>query len=142
MQNVNLTLKGIRADEMSFRLNGVRLQNGGKVSLAPTFSRRVRHAAENEKVFFVALTVKIENTAEAPKPFDLLVTMTGIFESDAADEESRREAVVRATSLLYPYLRSAITSLTTTALAAPVVLPVMNGPLFPEDREKADKTVS
>ena len=32
MENVNLILKGIRADEMSFKLNGVRLQNGGKVS--------------------------------------------------------------------------------------------------------------
>ena len=142
MENVNLILKGIRADEMSFKLNGVRLQNGGKVSLAPTFSRRVRHAAENEKLFFVSLTVKIENTPEAPKPFDLLVTMTGIFETDAADDDTRKEAVVRATSLLYPYLRAAITNLTTTALAAPIVLPVMNGHLFPEDREKADKTVS
>ena len=121
---------------------GVRLQNGGKVSLAPTFSRRVRHAAENDKLFFVSLTVKIENTPEAPKPIDLLVTMTGIFETDAADDDTRKEAVVRATSLLYPYLRSAITNLTTTALAAPIVLPVMNGALFPEDREKADKTVS
>ena len=68
--------------------------------------------------------------------------MTGIFETDAADDDTRKEAVVRATSLLYPYLRAAITNLTTTALAAPIVLPVMNGPLFPEDREKADKTVS
>ena len=142
MQNVNLTLRGIRADEMSYKLNGVRLQNGGKVSLAPTFSRRVRHAAENEKLFFVSLTVKIENTAESPKPFDLLVTITGVFETDASDDAARKEAVVRATSLLYPYLRSAITNLTTAALAAPIVLPVTNGPLFPEDRETADKTVS
>lgn len=141
MQNVNLTLKGIRADELNFKLNGVR-PAGGKVSLAPTFSRRVRHAAENDKLFFVSLTVKIENTPEAPKPFDLLVTMTGIFETDATDNEARKEAVVRATALLYPYLRSAITSLTTTALAAPIVLPVMNGTLFPEDREQADGTVS
>ena len=142
MQNINLTLKGIRADELSFKLNGVRLPNGGKVSLAPTFSRRVRHAAENEKLFFVSLTVKIENSAEAPKPFDLLVTMTGIFETDASDDETRREAVIRATSLLYPYLRSAITNLTTTALSAPIVLPVMKSTLFPEDREKAENTVS
>ena len=91
MQNVNLILKGIRADEMSFKLNGVRLQNGGKVSLAPTFSRRVRHAAENDKLFFVSLTVKIENTPEAPKPIDLLVTMTGIFETDAARSFRTRE---------------------------------------------------
>ena len=142
MNNFNLTLKGIRADEMNFKLNGVRLQNGGKVSLAPTFSRRVRHAAENDKLFFVSLTVKIENTAEAPKPFDLLVTMTGVFETDASAEADKKAAVAEATSVLYPYLRAALTNLSTAALAAPIVLPVTNGPLFPEDRVKADSTVS
>ena len=142
MQNFNLSLKGIRADEMNFKLNGVRLQNGGKVSLAPTFSRRVRHAAENEKIFFISLTVKIENTAEAPKPFDLLVTMTGVFETDASAEADKKAAVAEATAVLYPYLRAALTNLSSAALAAPIVLPVTNGALFPEDREKEDGTVS
>ena len=39
MQNVDFTLKGIRADEMSFKLNAVRPQNGTKMELKPTFSR-------------------------------------------------------------------------------------------------------
>lgn len=138
MQKVNLTLKGIRADEMSFKLNGVRLPNGGKVGLAPSFSRRVRRAVENDKVCFITLTVKIENTPDAPKPFDLTVTMTGVFESDASSDEEKKAVVVEGTAVLYPYLRSAITNLSTAALAAPIVLPVMNGSLFPEDREKSE----
>ncbi len=142
MQNVDFTLKGIRADEMSFKLNAVRPQNGTKMELKPTFSRKVRRAVENEKLCFITLTVKIEKTEDSPKPFDLNVTFTGVFESNAETEEDRRAVVVAGTAVLYPYLRAAVTTLTTTALAAPVVLPVVSGPLFPEDREKPEGIVS
>lgn len=79
MQNVDFTLKGIRADEMSFKLNAVRPQNGVKMELKPTFSRKVRRAVENEKLCFITLTVKIEKTEDSPKPFDLNVTFTGVL---------------------------------------------------------------
>ena len=137
MEKTNFTLKGIRADEMSFRLNAVRAQNGTKMELKPTFSRKVRRAVENDKLCFVTLTVKIEKSEDSPKPFDLAVTFTGVFESDAQTDEERRSVVIGATQMLYPYLRAAVTTLTTAALAAPVVLPVVSGPLFPEDREPA-----
>ncbi len=136
MQKVNFSLKGLRADEMSIRLNAVRPQNGGKMELKPTFSRKVRRAVENDKLCFITLTVKIEKTDDSPKPFDLNVTFTGVFESEAATDEERRAVVVEGTALLYPYLRAAVTTLTTAAMAAPVVLPVINGPLFAEDRDK------
>ena len=137
MEKTNFTLKGIRADEMSFRLNAVRAQNGTKMELKPTFSRKVRRAVENEKICFVTLTVKIEKTEDQPKPFDLWVSYTGVFESDASTEAEKRAVVIAGTSLLYPYLRAAVTTLTTAALSSPLVLPVINGPLFPEDREPA-----
>ena len=135
MERTNFTLKGIRADEMSFKLNAVRAQNGARMELKPTFSRKVRRAIENEKICFVTLTVKIEKSDDQPKPFDLCVTYTGVFESDASTDAERREVVIGGTALLYPYLRAAVTTLTTAALAAPVVLPVVNGSIFPEDRE-------
>ena len=137
MEKTNSTLKGIRADEMSFRLNAVRAQNGTKMELKPTFSRKVRRAVENEKICFVTLTVKIEKTEDQPKPFDLCVSYTGVFESVASTEAEKRAVVIAGTSLLYPYLRAAVTTLTTAALSSPLVLPVINGPLFPEDREPA-----
>ena len=86
--------------------------------------------------------VKIEKSEDSPKPFDLAVTFTGVFESDAQTDEERRSVVIGATQMLYPYLRAAVTTLTTAALAAPVVLPVVSGPLFPEDREQAGGIVS
>ena len=96
------------------------------------------HIAEiidNEKVFLVTLAVKIENTEESPKPFDLTVRITGIFETAASTDEERKAFTVEATEVLYPYLRAAVTNLTTAAFAAPIVLPVVNGAIFPEDRD-------
>ena len=132
-----LKLKGIRVDEMTFRLNAVRAQNGTKMELKPTFSRKVRRAVENDKLFFVTLTVKIERTEDQPKPFDLCVTHTGVFETDASTDAEKRAALIAGTELLYPYLRAAVTTLTTAALSSPIVLPVIGGPLFAEDREPA-----
>lgn len=142
MQKTDFTLKGIRADELTFKLNGIRPQNGAKMDLKPTFSRKVRRAVENEKLCFISLTVKIEKTEDSPKPFDLSVTLTGVFESEAKTEEEKKAVVVGGTAVLYPYLRAAVTNLTTAALAAPIVLPVIGGVLFPEDREKDGGIVS
>ena len=50
-----------------------------------------------------------------------------------AEEETA--FVIEATSQLYPYLRSAVTNLTAQAYITPLNLPVINGPIFPEDRD-------
>lgn len=129
----NLKLVGIRADELAYKLNNVRV-GAEKVQLSPSFSRQVRHAVENKSRMFVTLTVKIEGTPDRPTPFSVCVTMTGVFDAPAPEDgRPPREAVIAATALLYPYLRAAVTTLTTTALSAPIVLPVVSGTLFPED---------
>mgnify|MGYP002508872455 CR=1 FL=1 len=35
-----------------------------------------------------------------------------------------------------PYLRAAVTNLTASAYIAPLNLPVISGPIFPEDRDR------
>ncbi len=128
-----LKLIGIRTDELTFRLNNVRL-GGDKVQLSPNFSRQVRHAVENKARMLVTLTAKIDGTPDRPTPFSVNVTMTGVFDiPDAEDPASVRSAVIAATQLLYPYIRAAVSTVTTAALAAPIVLPVVSGTLFPED---------
>ena len=138
MQNVSFSLKGIRADEMRFELNNIRLAKDAKFDLKPSFSRQVRKTVGNEKLYFVTLAVKIEHSEESPKPFNLSVRLTGMFETGAETEEERKAFTVEATATLYPYLRAAVTNLTTAAFAAPLMLPVVNGPLFPEDREEEE----
>ena len=85
---------------------------------------------------FIALSVKIQSTEAEPKPFDINVTLVGVFEvTDVKNENEERNFVIEGTKLIYPYLRSAVTSLTANAYIAPLNLPVISRSIFPEDRD-------
>lgn len=131
------TFRGIGAEEISFKINRVKLEPNSKLDIKPQFSRQVRKVKNNEKLNFIALSLKIESTEAEPKPFDIHVTLVGTFEvEDApAGSDQDREFVIEATKLLFPYLRAAVTNLTASAYISPLNLPVLNGPIFPEDRD-------
>ena len=132
---MKFTFKGITAEELSFKLNHVKLAPDTKLDIKPQFSRQVRKVNGNEKVNFIVLSVKIASTEAEPKPFDINVSLVGIFEAEVANESEERSFVIEGTKLIYPYLRSAVTNLTANAYIAPLNLPVLTGPIFPEDRD-------
>ena len=128
--------KGITAEELSFKLNRVKLNPEEKLDIKPQFSRQVRKVTGNEMLNFIALSVKIQSTEAEPKPFDINVTLVGVFEvTDVKNENEERTFVIEGTKLIYPYLRSAVTSLTANAYIAPLNLPVISRSIFPEDRD-------
>ena len=128
--------KGITAEELSFKLNRVKLNPEEKLDIKPQFSRQVRKVPGNEMLNFSALSVEIQSTEAEPKPFDINVTLVGVFEvTDVKNENEERNFVIEGTKLIYPYLRSAVTSLTANAYIAPLNLPVISGSIFPEDRD-------
>lgn len=134
---MKIDFKGITAEEISFKLNRVKLNPEDKLDIKPQFARQVRKVTGNDKLNFVSLSVKIESTPEEPKPFDINVTLVGIFEvEDVHGEAEERKFVIEATKLVYPYLRSQVTNLTASAYIAPLNLPVISGPIFPEDRDQ------
>lgn len=127
--------KGITAEELSFKLNHVKIAPDTRLDIKPQFSRQVRKANGNEKLNFVVLSVRVASTEEEPKPFDINVSLVGIFEVEVANQSEERSFVIEATKLIYPYLRSAVTNLTANAYIAPLNLPIINGAIFPEDRD-------
>ena len=135
MKGPNLILKGIRVDELSLKMNNMRLEPDTKIEMKPSITRHVRGINENEKACLITLSVKIESTPEEPKPFEVVVTITGLFESDASTDAAKRETVIEGTTVLFPYLRATLTSLTTTAMTPPIILPLPEGAIFPEDNE-------
>ena len=54
---------------------------------------------------------------------------------EVSNENEERNFVIEGTKLIYPYLRSAVSTLTANAFIAPLNLPVIMGPIFPEDRD-------
>lgn len=129
--------KGITAEELSFKLNRIKLNPEEKLDIKPQFSRQVRKVNGNDKLNFIALSVKIESTEAEPKPFNINVTLVGVFEvEDVKAPKDERAFVIEATRLIYPYLRAAVTNLTASAYIAPLNLPAISGPIFPEDRDQ------
>lgn len=129
--------KGITAEELSFKLTRARINPDERLDIKPQFSRQVRKVNGNDKLNFVALSVKIESTEAEPKPFDIMATLVGVFEvEDVKNDVEERKFVIEATQIVYPYLRAAVTNLTANAYIAPLNLPVITGPIFPEDRDQ------
>ena len=139
---MKIDFKGITAEELSFKLNRVKLNPEDKLDIKPQFSRQVRKVNGNDKLNFIALSVKIESTDAEPKPFDIFATLVGVFEvEDVKNEQEERSFVIEGTKIVYPYLRPAVTNLTASAFIAPLNLPVISGPIFPEDRDVYGFTV-
>lgn len=140
---MKIDFKGVTGEELSFKINRIRINSDGKLDIKPQFSRQVRKVNGNDKLNFIALSVKIESTEQEPKPFDIHATVVGIFEvEDIKNDAEERNFVIEATKTVYPYLRQAVSSLTATAGIAPLFLPVITGPMFPEDRDSYGFTVS
>ena len=129
--------KGITTEELSYKLNRVQIAPNQRLDIKPQFARQVRKPNDNKKLMFISLAVKIESSEQEPKPFDLNVNLVGVFELEKEDynQQEERSFVIEATQLIYPYLRSAVSNLTAQAFIAPLNLPVINGPIFPEDRD-------
>ena len=128
--------KGITCEQLSFKLNRVRLEPNQRLDIKPQFSRQVRKSNENPKLMFVNLKVAVLTSEAEPKPFDIEVSIVGIYElAEAPNPQQERDFVIEATAMLYPYLRSMVTNLTAQAYIQPLNLPVINGPIFPEDRD-------
>lgn len=132
-------LRGITAEELTYTMNRIKIEKDTKFEIKPQFSRTVRRVQENDKLWFLALEVKVESTEEAPKPFNLKARLVGVFEAeDIQDELDRKDLVINMTEVVYPYLRAAVSSLTANAFINPMMLPVIPaGTMFPEDRGEA-----
>lgn len=137
-------LRGITAEELNFNMNRIKMDKDTKFEIKPQFSRTVRRVQENDKLWFLALEVKIESTEEAPKPFNLKARLVGVFEAEEVESDlDKQDLVINMTEIVYPYLRAAVSSLTANAFIQPLMLPVIPaGTMFPEDRGEVAKNLN
>lgn len=136
---VKFKVLGMHCEDMRFRLNVLKAEPQTKFEIKPEFNRQLKKIKELPKRRIIELTVKMISTEAEPKPFDLAIRLVAVYELE--DEvwlvEDEREFITAATRATFPYLRSAITNLTSAAMINPLILPPLDGgTLFPE--EKAD----
>ncbi len=134
---INFKMLGMHCEDMRFRLNVVKADPQTKFEIKPEFNRQLKKVKELPKRRIVELTVKMVSTENEPKPFDLAIRLVAVFDLDeeiwlAEDEKEFINAATRAT---FPYLRCAITNLTSAAMINPLMLPPLDGgALFPDEK--------
>lgn len=121
--NKKSSFKGFRVTEASIKLNPM-AENEGSFKLSPHFQCKMM---SNETNFSLSLSVDIDNSILGEKtPFDLKVECFGNFELGLDLCDNKPEQLRFALNSLFPYLRSFVTSLTTSCGVPPFYLPYID----------------
>ncbi len=122
MENSNLQFKGYRAEEISFKFNMQKINKEENQKRKDNLKVEIG-IGQNEKQFAVKMTyneINIDNCC------DLKVILIGQFEIDEKAQEKISDYAPNAVAILFPYLRSTISTITSAAGVPPLILPVMN----------------
>lgn len=126
--------------EMRFQTNEVSIKNNGvpegQFTINPRFTRNIGFV--DKDTAFTELKMEIINTEEHPFPVDIKVSVTGFFKNISIPADQEDEFLrVNAIQILFPYLRSIVSTITTASMFPPIILPIIDvSQLFPEDQEK------
>ncbi len=119
-----------RAEELAFRRNNDITPDRHNFQIAPQIKIELKIEKEN---YFIIMTAKIESMEDKPSPFDLSVKLFGHFVIvEKTDIETLRQ---EGSSFLYPYLRSTVSNLVSSANMPPYFLPIIDMKLTPANKE-------
>lgn len=112
---------GYTVDELTFKLKPVDTVDTEKsIELLPKLSRKIEKTNDENYSISIGVTLDQEDL-----PFTAQVSMTGRFLLQGI-KNPEQTMKVNAAAILYPYVRAAISMLTTLANVPPVVLPPVN----------------
>lgn len=123
---------GYTVDELTFKLKPADTVDTEKsIELLPKLSRKIEKT--NDENYSISIVVTLD---QEDLPFTAQVSMTGRFLLQGI-KNPEQTMKVNAAAILYPYVRAAISMLTTLANVPPVVLPPVNFvKLFEESAKK------
>ena len=123
-----LQFHNYRVEELSYKSLPV---NDGQheFELHPNFQHHLVDCDDNN--YDVHLSIDIPSTEEWPMPFELKVALVGRFTFQDPEGEvsaATQDYILKknTVSILFPFLRSIVASITTNANIPPLVLPIMN----------------
>lgn len=127
-KSVNSGLRFIdyRVNDIDYRTNQYFEEQN--VSVKFNLSRNVEYLDDEDNTMLVSLIVSVfEGAEENNYPFSLKINMTGIFKLDNIYESERESfAEVNAVAILFPYIRSLISTITANVNVPPLILPPIN----------------
>lgn len=124
----------------SFVTDRLELKNnhiqGRNFKLKPKITRKTGKIKDN--IFFCNLILEVKSNDEEKFPIDLLIDFKGVFQFRVGDSEGEIQEFLKteAVQIMFPYLRTMVTNITTTAMLPPIILPIADvTKLFPDNRE-------
>lgn len=132
-QNILIRLVGYTVDKVSFILNKeFSAKEHPKIKVVPKFDRELTRI--DDQTFTMSLSVSFDD-ANNVIPFFMDVQISGKFLFTRwEDEKLYPIAKANATSVLYPYLRALVTTVTANANVPPYILPIMNSNILFKDK--------
>ncbi len=132
-----LSFQDYLVDTIEFHLN----ENYEDISdtITPELYLNSDFSVVDENSAVVSLECIIFNEPEKKnKPFRLKVKMTGFFKfkGDISSEPRRNMLEANATAILYPYLRSLVSNITSSAGLPTLILPLINVYKFIQAKSK------
>lgn len=133
-ENVLIRLIGYTVDKVSFILNkDFDFVANAKVQITPNFNRELVKIDSN--TFSMSLSVSFDHP-ENKIPFYMDVQVSGKFVFTNWESANYYPlARNNATSVLYPYIRALVTTVTANANVPPYILPVMNSNSLFKDKK-------
>lgn len=132
--NSDLKLKGYRVKKIHFELNeNFNFASIKEVKINPKFNREFIKIDENN--YLTELSVLIADKCQTDIiPFESEVTISAHFEfSNWESGKNNDIAMINSTAILFPYLRSLLSNVTTQGNVPPYILPIINvDKLFPK----------
>ena len=128
MKDSVITNVEIITNEISIKSNKL---PKGNFTIAPRFTRNI--GTDNE-TGFVELICEILNSEEQPFPVNIRVSLTGVFDlSQVPDDQRDYFLKITAVQIIFPYVRNIVSTITSSALMPPIILPIIDvKKLFPE----------
>ena len=97
----------------------------GNFTIDPKIHRTIISVDPNHSA--VTYDFEIKSTEEHPFPVDIEVSLTGVFDTSKLDDNSVDDFLkVQTCQILFPQIRTIVSSLTANALMTPLILPIID----------------
>lgn len=115
-------LLNIKVNKFDFKLNEY---NQSDYNINLEFGKKINKIDDNKSELILKL--RIMDNEEVHTPFNIEYEMATLFEfEDLSKEEYEGFMNINAIQIAFPYMRSTLTSLTSSLMIKPVVLPIID----------------
>lgn len=100
-------------------------KSGINYKLNPSFGKGIKKV--NENIYDLYLSFSLHDDGENLSPYDIDMEIVGEFEIKDGDENEKESFMnLNAVSILFPYLRSILSSSMSSMMTPPIVLPIVD----------------